>query len=305
MHPLPEDVSRKNTFDIVEKIRCEAKAGLREVPIGHPFLDHTAIGYDFRFDITEQNDATAGQLSFTDQGHRGPNSKLTLNFNGSATRKRQNTRQFRVVESLAALKKLVCPDGPKRPNWVYPIAGRIGMDELVITYIRLERLTRVVPGFPGGTLPAPAAELGAPAAPPPPPPGPPPPDAIVLSDKLDFTTEFTGGVTPTLTLATIAGEFRLTTASITGTVDRKDFHSVTVALAQDGTATPPPAALARMAASGSLGLSRQGARQVDAVAERSAPAKDRVIYELERRRLLTEDEDLTTDFLNAVRTPAP
>jgi hypothetical protein len=298
MHPLPEDVTHRNTSDIVEKIRCEAKVGLRDVPLGHPFLDHTAIGYDFTFDIDEHNDATSGQLAYTREGFRPD--LLTLNFTGSAKRERHNKRQFRVVESLAKLKKAECPNGPKHPNWIYPIAGRIGIDELVSTYIRLERLTKF--GKLGDTLPNPTAPVGLPPAAAPP--GPPSPDSIVFSDKLEFTTEFTAGVNPTLMLATIGGQFRLTTGTLTTSVDRKDLHNVTVALAQDGTAVQPPA-LVSMAASGSFGNSRQGARKIDAVVERSAPAKDRVLYELERRRLLTEDLDLTTQFLDAVRTPAP
>src|SRR5262245_14766396 len=55
MHPLPEDVSRKNTYDIVEKIRCEAAEGLRGVPRDHPLLRNTYIGYDFNFNIEENN----------------------------------------------------------------------------------------------------------------------------------------------------------------------------------------------------------------------------------------------------------
>ncbi len=58
MHPLPYDVSRVSTYDIVEKLRCEAKEGLRGVPYGHPILKHTVIGYDFTFDITEDNNLT-------------------------------------------------------------------------------------------------------------------------------------------------------------------------------------------------------------------------------------------------------
>jgi hypothetical protein len=312
MHPLPEDVSRANTFDIVEKIRCEAKAGLGGIPDGHKFLEETAIGYDFKFDITEENNADAGQLKLERQGFR-PNSKLTLDFGASATRTRQNTRQFRIVESLAKLKKANCPDGPKRPNWIYPIAGRVGIDELVITYIRLERLTRLAKRDP--ELP----NILPPPPPPPPPPHPPHPPAlkapatappppkkipVVFSDKLTFTTELRTGVTPTLQLATIKGEFRLTLAKMSTEAIRKDVHIVTVALARDGNGQEPPASLLRMAADGTVAISRQGARKVDAVVETNARAKDRVLYELERRRLLDEDEELTTKFLEALQ-PVP
>src|SRR5262245_25073707 len=293
MHPLPGDVSGANTYDIVEKIRCEAKAGLTGIPDGHRFLEETAIGYDFKFDITEENNAEDGQLNLERQGFR-TKSKLTLDFNASATRKRENTRQFRIVESLAKLKKANCPDGPMRPNWVYPIAGGIGIDELVITYIRLERLTRLAKRDPD--LP----NIFSPPPPPPPPPppvhkapskAPPPPMKIpvVFSDKLTFTTELRSGLKPTLELAPIKGAFRLTMATMSTEAIRKDVHTVTVALARDGSGQEPPAGLLRMAADGTVAQSRQGARKVDAVVETTAPAKDRVLYELERRRLLDED----------------
>jgi hypothetical protein len=187
------------------------------------------------------------------------------------------------VESLAKLKKADCPDGKGRPNRTYPIAGRIGIDELVSTYVRLERLTRLTKegiNVPlSGKIP------------------------VVFSDKLEFTTEFSAGVKPQLTLATIPGDFRLSVATVGADAVRKDTHNVTVALARDGTSVEPPARIARMAAEGAVGLSRQGARQVDAVVETSAAAKDRVLYELERRRVLDEDEELTTKFLEALSQP--
>jgi hypothetical protein len=58
-----------------------------------------------------------------------------------------------------------------------------------------------------------------------------------------------------------------------------------------------------MAVSSAAPLSRQGARKVDAVAEQAGPAKSRVLFELERRRLLLEDQTLFTRFLNGVRNP--
>jgi hypothetical protein len=291
MHPLTEDVSRANTYDIVEEIRCEAHAGLNQVPAGHPFLDHSAIGYDFTFTITEENDlntpSTPAELKFDRPGHR-KGSDLNWDLTASTTKTRKNTRQFRIVESLAQLKKANCPDGPKRPDWIYPIAGGIGIDELVSTYINLERVTQLASGL----LPTPGDVAKG--------------ESVVFSDQLDFTTIISGGVTPTLTLQTIAGKTRLAKATITPSASRTDVHSVVVALAKDGSGVQPPgarSALARMAVSGPNGLSRQGARKVDAVAEQAAPAKSRVLFELERRRLLTEDQTLFTTFIDAVRAP--
>jgi hypothetical protein len=294
MHPLPEDFSRASTYDVVEKIRCEAKAGLNRIPAGHPFLASSAIGYDFTFEITETNDlgdktaANKGQLKFEKPGFRDGSNHI-WDFTGSATRIRKNTRQFRIVETLADLKQAHCPDGNKSPDWIYPIAGSIGMDELVGTYVSLERLTDLAGGVLSNKIDTRPA---------------------LFSDVLTFTTKLKGGAAPTLTLQTIRGKFRLSTAKIGTSASREDEHSVTVALAQDEkTRVEPPAARsglrARAAARGDVdaptGLSRQGARKVDAVAEEGIPATSRVLFELERRRVLAEDARLATRFLDAFR----
>ena len=57
VHPLPDDVSRKSTYDIIDKIRCEAKAAVEEH--GRSF-QHAQIAYEFTFKINERNDANAG-----------------------------------------------------------------------------------------------------------------------------------------------------------------------------------------------------------------------------------------------------
>src|SRR5258708_5133630 len=57
IHPLPDDVSRKSTYDIVEKIRCEAKAAVDKY--GRGFND-ASIVYSFTFNINEVDDASAG-----------------------------------------------------------------------------------------------------------------------------------------------------------------------------------------------------------------------------------------------------
>ncbi len=42
IHPLPDDVSRKTTYDIVEKIRCEAKAAVEQY--GRGFRNGAMLG---------------------------------------------------------------------------------------------------------------------------------------------------------------------------------------------------------------------------------------------------------------------
>ena len=137
MHPLPYDVSRVSTYDIVEKLRCEAKEGLRGVPYDHPILKHTVIGYDLTFDITEDNNLNNDALNFNRKGFTD-GSHFDLDFAGSATRKRENKRQFRILESLQRLNAADCSDTATRANWIYPITGAIGLDE-VLKHLRQAR----------------------------------------------------------------------------------------------------------------------------------------------------------------------
>src|SRR3972149_11826331 len=75
-HPLPQDVARVSVVDIVRRIRCEAKEGLedalqRAAAQGasrrahvERIRDLSKIGYEFRFEISEDNKAGASGLTF-------------------------------------------------------------------------------------------------------------------------------------------------------------------------------------------------------------------------------------------------
>src|SRR5262245_65770466 len=77
VHPLPDDVSRVSTVDIVRNIRCEAKKGLIgfEGDKAAQFIIATSmIGFDFEFDIEETNSARNGVRKFGTRsaGHSEP-----------------------------------------------------------------------------------------------------------------------------------------------------------------------------------------------------------------------------------------
>jgi hypothetical protein len=298
MHPLPEDVSRVPTYDIVARIRCEAQAGLAGINpadrVVRKIVDTTVIGYDFEFNITEDNNLNngdgPGKLAFQRAGFIDGR-QFSLDLTASAARKRENKRAFRIIESLKDLRAANCSTEMAGPNLLYPITGRIGMDEVVRTYIRLEKLTDVSEGIPSkkGQLDT---------------------KPIIFSEELDFTTTFTAGIKPTLELNTIAGKLRLTNASIFGNALRQDQHGVTVALARQGDVDPPAARVTgagqrRMEvlrlASPAVG---RDARSLAALAQKELFAPDRVLLELERRRILREDERLSSRLLN-VLTPVP
>lgn len=279
MHPLPEDVTGVSTYDIVEKIRCEAAEGLQAVLAQNTpredvekIITDGVIGYDFSFEIDEDNNATKGQLKFVRPGFR-KGSQTTWDLTGSSTRKRKNKREFRIVETLEGLrKKEDCEEGRRRANWVYPITGAIGVDEVIHTYVNLEltaRFEKKKKDDTRGDLP------------------------VVFSDELTYTTEFGGGIQPTLELATIAGKFRLNNMTLLGEAKRKDVHSVTVALARKD----------RKLASRMFQLF-VNSRAAIALAQAGADSdKGIVVLELERRRRAKEDENLNTRLLDALRLP--
>jgi hypothetical protein len=222
VHPLPEDVSRTSTVDIVKSIRCEALAGLEslrpeELARAAPIIKATMIGYDFLFDMKEKNDAHgAGPTPNNSFLTFKKEKKLTLDVTGNAVLERNNLRRFIVIEPLADLTKdenrARCSDRTTRANWVYPITGRIGLDEVVRTYLKLEMLTELDMWVE--RIPTARSRFA----------------NVVFADDLTFTTKFSAGAETTLVLDAVVGRLKLTNASIVTNASRDDVHSVIVAL---------------------------------------------------------------------------
>jgi hypothetical protein len=288
MHPLPEDVSRASTYDIVQHLRCEAWAGLRTFRRDDPYVkkivEGTTIGYEFSFTISESNSAASGALDFKRTAFKGDDLGFTLAFKASAVKTRDNTRVFRVFEELKDLDAAAdCADVmAKGPNPAYPLTGTVGVDEIIRSYIRLERLTDLARGD----------------------------NDVVFSDKLEFTTNVGVGVAPTIELVTAAGSLRLSKASITGSASRDDIHSVTVALARDekhedvDLRSPAGRSTVRKA-SGSRSTrqawrdsdSAATSRSLSTLAAKSTGARTRVLLELQRRRNVQEDAKVVSRVL--------
>lgn len=92
---------------------------------------------------------------------------------------------------------------PPREHWIYPITGKIGLAELISSYIRLEKMSGTVKKF---------------------------------IDTLTFTTVFNASVTPSVTLNPgPLKRFRLASASASLTASRTDLHEVAVALGKPST----------------------------------------------------------------------
>jgi hypothetical protein len=316
VHPLPSDVApRAQTVEIVSRIRCEAaeglkaaqkaaeRAGERQKEQVKRIIEGTTIGFEFTFVMDETNKVAGGELTFQHKDLEDVGFKLTLlgNLNpahddGTDPKKgstRRNTRVFRVVDELRDLSDADCRRALRgqKPNLSYPITGSTGMAEIVQTYIELEGLTDL-----RGTVET-FKDKGKDKK----------REIVTFSDKLDFTTRFEVGMLPDLELKAVVGTLRLIKASAGGSAIRKDVHSVTVVLARDhahvdvdlpeSVARSLPLASAKLTPGGFPIKKVRDKRLQTFLAARSAVARNRVLFELERHRVVDEDKAVATRVL--------
>jgi len=174
-----------------------------------------AIAYSFDLTMTEANNLT------TSVDLLGPwRNKFSLGITGDANRSRSNERTFTVTDTFQFLlanlnakkdKKgaYYCDDQIVGPNYVYPIAGEIGVYKSVKTFFELNVF---------GGLSADKAKPGQD--------GPP-----TMADNLKFTTTVDLSGTPKVLFTPIGAGFQFADASLTGMAQRMDVHQVTIGLA--------------------------------------------------------------------------
>ena len=174
----------------------------------------TGIAYNFDLTMTENNDLST-ELSFL-KPFTEP--VFTLGVEAAAKRKRSNNRIFTVTDTFSyLLTKLnvdvrgyrYCNGQIAGPNYVYPIAGRIGIDRMVHDFVELTLF---------GNLTEPDAAPGKTGAP-------------TMVDELAFTTTLSGSVNPLVVFTPVTSAFQLTRASLTAGAERSDIHKVSVGLA--------------------------------------------------------------------------
>jgi hypothetical protein len=300
IRPLPENsplnFPRASTYDIVQRVRCEAKEGLDRFRDSRR-KDHidlivaaTSIGFDFQFTMSETNNLVDGQLGLRGRSPNITSRRLDVDLTGKVERTRSNTRTFRIIEDLADVDNADCSI-KAGPNLAYPISGKLQIGEIVRTYLQLERISdldepereTIVFNVPEGTGSAKAERKG------------------VFSEQLDFRATLTGGATPKLVLDAVAGGFRITNARVTGVATRNDTHSLIVAFAQDPNFNDEKVRRAIRERKTLIGRGRKlvrGARSETALAqESSAFARNRVNLELARLRNLRDDEQESSKFL--------
>ena len=203
-HPLPEDFSRTTTRDLVQAVRCELAEGVVNLRnVDRPQLETALVAVEFKLYMDEANNATSGKLSLADPITGG---SVAIDLTGSAEKSRSNERSFRIVDTFAVLKKIdgdpQCKERSKHANFIYPVAGRIGLDEVVSTYWDVKSLTTIKP-------------VG---------------NALPFTDKIIFKTKLSAGINPTIKLSSNSASLHLTNVSVNGAVIREDKHQLTVAM---------------------------------------------------------------------------
>jgi hypothetical protein len=141
---------------------------------------------------------------------------LTANFD----RQRQNERSFTITDNFGDLVTKVhdnyCSHHLVETNYVYPIAGRVGIDRMVHDFVLLTLF-----GNLGGTISGkdPTKVSGPPT----------------MVDQLQFQTTIGGGATPKVVFIPLGPAFSFSDASFPLAASRKDTHLLTVGLYLDKT----------------------------------------------------------------------
>jgi hypothetical protein len=247
IHPLPDDVTRETTYSIVQKVRCEAQRGLLEGE-GRWLRDGT-VAYDFTFNINEKNGAGGG-FTLTDPFKSGT---FTLTGTAKADRTRLANRNFKVIDSFAELRATNCSQEALEKNWIYPLAGDVGMYEAIATFAKLQKVDNPEAG-----------------------------KLFTFADTLTFTTTFEGGLTGRVTLSPVTNRLRFTEGNLNVGASRTDVHQVIV------TASAGPQVASRRGFRAFVGGVGAPGNTLLAttVLQQSVGHEDRALYELDRQQTL-------------------
>jgi hypothetical protein len=169
------------------------------------------IAYTFELTMKENNDLTGG-ADFLKPLFSG---KFTLGVGAGALRERQNVRIFTVTDTFRDLVIHVPPrycDGQIRyANYIYPIVGRIGVYELVRTFVRLSLFGNLGGAEDKASTPTPGAPT--------------------MTDRFTFTTTINASANPSVVFTPAGTKFQIIDANLMASVKRSDMHQVTVGLA--------------------------------------------------------------------------
>ena len=165
------------------------------------------IAYDFTFDITEDNKA----LAVLDPVRLITNGTAGIGLSGSGEFNRNNSRHFVISDNFANLlsnASLPCRDDDKPKNFAYPIAGSVGIAELIDTFIDLNEDKNLQ-----------ALDTGS---------------SRVFADTLTFTTTLVGSVSPHIELTPLGTRWGLASpTNFTASAQRMDTHKMIIGLSME------------------------------------------------------------------------
>ena len=249
-HPLPENVTRYNTVQIVQKIRCETRDAARDIAIDYltdkdqteeaqefgrilradpdnsfrdakkyyhhldsdtrkdvERYDGIAVAYEFTFDMTEKNDNNANLMLFNPYSF----GQRFFGISAGLNRRRQNIRNFRIVETMDHLTRTLrddeCEfDGNSLRDSLYPISGTVGIKEVLKTFIDLNEMADIKKKN--------AEKQNIPT----------------FADTLEFETTLVGKLEPKIVLNQVTEGIGLNEATFTSEHTRTDKHKLGIVI---------------------------------------------------------------------------
>jgi len=181
-----------------------------------PFF-RTGIAYNFQLQMQEINNIDP----MTDLLTLNGKNTFTSPVSGNADRIRQNLRTFTVTDTFGFLIHNI-PDQPPNndycsghivgPNYIYPVAGKVGVDRMIGDFINLALFTGLTSPPTNAGNPTTASSKGPPT----------------MVDQLQFTTTFALSATPKVVFAPVK---TFMDASLGLKFQRQDIHTLTIGLA--------------------------------------------------------------------------
>ncbi|MFK5598299.1 hypothetical protein ACFZ8E_15085 [Methylobacterium sp. HMF5984] len=198
-----------NNRDSIKSFDPKRLTGNARAIIG--LLWGTGVAYTYDLEMTELN-ANGISINLLDVFTR---STRALGLNASADFQRQNTELFTASTTLGKMVtgplSIICKPGYLADkNYLYPMAGNIGMREVIFNFVQLSIFGNLT-----GDV---SKDLAAPAGP------------TKIARQLQFTTTLDFSVAPKVTFMPLKPGLRVMDASFTGQAKRVDLHKLTVGL---------------------------------------------------------------------------
>jgi hypothetical protein len=260
-------------IDHPERLATFTTAGLTpQTAIFIEYFAQSVISYNFTFDMTELNNIGAT----VDIAQAFGKTAFTAPLGAGLDRTRQNIRTFTISDPFGRLLQLgtYCDDQTHNPNYLYPITGKIGVAEMVDTFVDLALfggLSKKAGGGGGAEASLQSETANAFALMPKASSGAKKPAVtkstssdgpLAMGDTISFTTKLSGSAVPKVVLTPVGAALNVADASLSLSAARTDVHKVIVGI------SVPDAFVPRGATKGSL-LAKIAAPSGNSATERS------------------------------------